>query len=496
MIAKSQPAAANDGWHGPAHACPWRSSTGRQRSLPAALRRPAFTLMELMIGIIILGLGMVMVATMFPVAWDRARTLNEQTIQQTVVANAHATVKSLVRVSSPSAADASSFLGDLNCNPDDLAVPVAACSFLGFASDTWVHALNMENIQIVDRRFVPPRNPPGVLFEDGPWRLEAAFSNVFIAELYQLAPNPFFPDSFFRAQVRFHQQVYPPVGRRQNVDVVTGEFTGDDHRWDEALDARRFCWAVFHRLREQLSGDCTNPQARGATRSFDLYYVTLRRPRPTFRYARQDPDPTLIPNPCLLDVIPVIPAARPADEDVMFPVQWRVQVQFPDTLLLERDPTTGLPNPNVTGIPTEIQVPPPELTNADARAMLVGMFPVGAQFIDEITGEVYKVVKRRVTGPNEDLAFLTLDREVYLEDIDLPEGDERCVTCQTLEWYYANDPPPRADLPELLRTVWVFPPPVEPGSMTSQEPRNGLTFAGSQPVVGIDIRTLNISPSG
>lgn len=448
-----------------------------------------------MIGIIILGLGLVMVATMFPVAWDRARTLNEQTIQQTVVANAHATVKSLVRVSSPSAAAASSFFGDLNCNPDDLAAPVAACSFVGFPSDTWVHALNMENIQIVNRRFVPPRNPSDAEYEDGPWRLEvtAPNINVFIAELYQLRPNPFFPDSFFRAQVRFHQQVHPPVGRRQNVDVVTGVFTGNDDRWDEALDARRFCWAVFHRLREQLSGDCRNPQARGTTRSFDLYYVTLRRPRPTFRYARQDPDSTLIPNPCSLDVIPVIPAARPADEDVMFPVPWRVQVQFPDTLLLARDPTTGLPNEDVTGIPTEIQVPPPELTNADAGAMLVGMFPVGAQFIDEITGDVYKVVKRRVTGDDEDLAFLTLDREVYLEDIDLPLDDPRCVVCQTVKQQYAQGLTPVADDPELLRTVWVFPPPVEARAAQGDAP---LIFAGSQPVVGIDIRTLNISPSG
>ncbi len=37
-------------------------------------RVTAFSLMELMIGIVILGLGLVMVATMFPVAWTRART--------------------------------------------------------------------------------------------------------------------------------------------------------------------------------------------------------------------------------------------------------------------------------------------------------------------------------------------------------------------------------------------------------------------------------------
>ena len=41
-----------------------------------------------MIGITILGLGMVMVATIFPVAWNRARTLSEYTVQRTVIAGA------------------------------------------------------------------------------------------------------------------------------------------------------------------------------------------------------------------------------------------------------------------------------------------------------------------------------------------------------------------------------------------------------------------------
>jgi hypothetical protein len=205
--------------------------------------------MELMIGIMILGLGLVMVATMFPVAWDRARTLNEQTIQQTVVASAHATVKSLVRVSSPSAADASSFFGDLVFSDAGIQHPITACC-PDFLADTWVHALNVENIQIVDpivaaRRFVPPRNPPpDPQYLDGPWRLEApAFDNVRVGYVLDLVEN-----SYFRAQVRFHQQVYPPMARRENVDD-DGVFTDADVRWDEALDSRRFSWAVFHRLR-------------------------------------------------------------------------------------------------------------------------------------------------------------------------------------------------------------------------------------------------------
>jgi hypothetical protein len=450
--------------------------------------------MELMIGIVILGLGMVMVATIFPVAWERARTLNEQTIQQSVVANAHATVKSLVRVSSPSsgtvptADDASSFFGDLVCDPAWPARPISACG-QDFASDTWVHALNVENVQLADRRFI----------REDPWRLEVhpPFTEAYLEN--DVAPA-IRESSFLRqAQVSLPQRVNPPMGRRGSVDAY-GVFTGDDDRWDDALAVRRFCWAVFHRMTTPLPGDCHTPQTRGATRSFDLYYVTLRRPRPTFRYARQDFDPSRVPSPCDIEFNyqngPVIPAARPADEDVMFPVPWRVQVQFPNTLVRERDPVTGELNPDITGIPTEIEVPHPDLADAEARVMLVEMFPVGARFIDEITGDVYGVVKRRVTGANGDRAILTLDREVFVEDIDLPDivvngvnaPDRRCESTPCLAGH--------VDPMEQLRTVWVFPPPVEAEISTSSAPRTSLTFVGSQPVVGIDIRTLNISPLG
>jgi len=42
---------------------------------------------------------------------------------------------------------------------------------------------------------------------------------------------------------------------------------------------------------------------------------------------------------------------------------------------------------------------------------------------------------------------------------------------------------------ERVRTVWVFPPPVQ-----SERAGEAPVFAGNHPVVGIDLRSLSISP--
>ena len=68
---------------------------------------------EMMIAIIILGLGLLMVATMFPVAWTRARDLAEFTNHNTASQAAQTTVQMLCRVYNPAIGlSVSSFLGD------------------------------------------------------------------------------------------------------------------------------------------------------------------------------------------------------------------------------------------------------------------------------------------------------------------------------------------------------------------------------------------------
>ncbi|UCC31846.1 MAG: prepilin-type N-terminal cleavage/methylation domain-containing protein, partial [Phycisphaerales bacterium] len=436
-----------------------------QHRLYEVRRRPAFSLLELMIGIIILGLGMVMVATMFPVGWNRARTLREYTVQKAVTANAHATVKSLVRVSSPTF-NASSLLGDLIYDPYNPVVISTCPDFYPQIGDTWVHALNLENIRVADRQFV----------SEDPWSIQDSDDQHLFRlgdpRNGELAGDPVCENSFFRKQISFHQRVYPPLR------ILPDNADNDQKRlWDDTLATRRFSWAVFHRLRELI--DPEDPDATRNVRAFDVYFVTLRRPNPTYRYARQSP--AAVPDACDLTraaADAVAPTALPPDNDVMFPVPWRVQVWFPDTLVARE---------TATGIPTEIMAPPPGVSGTpQVLAMWAQMFPTGIRFIDEITGDIYSVVKRRVTGDNAEQAHLTLDREVSIEDLDLTDTP-------------AGDPDPRCDpnlvgalYPcELLRTVWVFPPAVLP----TRDRQNVVVFEGSQPVADIEVQTVKIPPT-
>ena len=133
-------------------------------------------------------------------------------------------------------------------------------------------------------------------------------------------------------------------------------------------------------------------------------------------------------------------------------------------------------------------MPPEGLNGTDTGRMIIQMFPRGAWFIDELTGAVFQVVKRRVEG-ELDTAWLTLNREVFLEELLLDRDDPRCGTCGTFDpdnQIYA------VDNAERIRTVWVDPPPV-----LADPNRDGIaTFEGSQPVVDIEVRTLRLGPSG
>ena len=114
----------------------WRGSPERR-----APRHAGFTLLELMMAIVILGLGLVMVATMFPVAWTRARTMSETTARQTIVPTTESTLRGLVPVADASLTQGG-FAGDL--------VYVGDCSpgWIAAYSDTRVHALNMQNVRV------------------------------------------------------------------------------------------------------------------------------------------------------------------------------------------------------------------------------------------------------------------------------------------------------------------------------------------------------------
>ena len=292
------------------------------RSLAAEPPR-GFSLIELMVAIVILGLGLVMVATVFPIAWGRARQLSEVTTQVSITEGAKTAIGLLTRVDGLGY-NAASFVGDLVYCEEDTAhgIPNSIVMY----SDTRVHFLHMENLLVSPRAFVPSRlNPwledPGTDWSDSysPWQLErkpllGAFNPA--ATVCAWHPDVFAcRDTFLSPQVRFEQRVHPPIRRPRAADSVdlTGLFNGQDDEWDELLSTRRYAWAIFHRMPEPCMGqivedgvtytgpdewqvysaDIARKLAENAmescTHDFEVYYTMLRRPRSTLRFARQDP---------------------------------------------------------------------------------------------------------------------------------------------------------------------------------------------------------------
>jgi prepilin-type N-terminal cleavage/methylation domain-containing protein len=185
-----------------------------------AARGAGFSLVELMIAIVILGFGMIMVATLFPVGWERARQLSEYTMRQTVVGNAHTLMTLMARVDGLREVG-SSFAGDMIVRYNGGAPPFPVIPF--YLSDARVHALNMENLLVESHTLVPESDP------NNPHRQE------LVVPIFPDSPDPL----FIHPQIDFEDRVYPPLRRR-----ISQSFSMPDPLWDEALDDRRFAVAA------------------------------------------------------------------------------------------------------------------------------------------------------------------------------------------------------------------------------------------------------------
>ena len=478
-------------------------------------RRHAFSLIELMIAIVILGLGMVMVATMFPIAVSRARSLADATRTPSMENAARIAVSLSSRVDG---LEGSSFVGDMIIGRELLG---SNEDILVALSDTRVHQLNMENLRIgsnntgVIRSYVPFRSLP---WSGGrlSWHIDPPDFLLVPPGALQTQSDTYCngfgicKGSFQQPRVRFEDRLFPPQRPREHVSVegVFDESDIDD-QWDEILNGRRYAWAVLHRLREPVGPTRIDQillseeellaaavAARNKVRELDFYYVALRRPNATQRYAVQNPDtaPNVyhgsygdgdVVNYAMTSMPDRVPAALPPEEDVILPEPWRVQIQLPETIV---------PRAESTGIPTEVLVPPPALVQGSGGAspaaviMLADMFQAGTRFVDEVNGQVYKVVRERLTplGQNSGAQLgktLTLDREITLEDIEDQLPQDPAFPCAGCE---AN----LIDSQELLRTVWVFPLPVQ-----VDRPGNGVViYDGPQPVINIRVRSATLSP--
>lgn len=443
----------------------------RDRRPPWAGKRPnrrGFSLIEMMIAIVILGLGLIMVATMFPVAWGRARRLQEFTSQVSCTSIAETTVNLQMHVDdgadpigvapNDSPTDRISFAGDqIRLSMKQKAFPLDA--FLG--ADSRVHPLHMQNIRVNANEAAFVFENPYMLDPNDPLRL------LLDSDPEAQDDLPLGWKTYLEPQVGLIDRVYPPLPPRENV-LDSGVFDGEDSRWKAALDTRRFCWAVFHKLDEAYVASVNNSLGSQISkkRQFKMYYVTLRRTGATHRFARQDTELALLPDPDQRSK-PAKVQAMDEDEDLLFPVAWRVQILLPGDSIVFPDATT-----DPTGVRTEVMAGMTDdaESGTETNELVATMFRRGTQFIDEVNGRVYRVQRVRTNGDG-DLAFLTLDSEILGSDVD--DGEFR-----------GNG---NLESDEFLRTVWVFPPRVIGRDSNNN---NQPLFAGRPPVVAIETRSL------
>ncbi|MCP4591150.1 MAG: prepilin-type N-terminal cleavage/methylation domain-containing protein [bacterium] len=490
--------------HSHAGRWPWHARTA------AAVRRAsAFSLAELMIAIAILGLGLLVVASMFPIAWSKARDLSQHTAATAVAEAAAITFEQLARVDGASEClNYTSFAGDYVVETKAIIIPTGLphSSFnkvpvdAKAPSDTYVHPLSMENA-LMD---VPPSGGVSPVITEGTWLLmdgsRSGSDDLYWLDVHMDLGTVCGGEGtrgdilwYDQPQVLFHQRVHPALA-----PYPVGGSDPELQEWQDRLETRRYAWAVFHRLNEPIlhpTPPATSAQharfirerraAARTPRQFTLYYVTLRR-NPGQRFCRQDEDAAATSGSNI-----ALPHTVGNLNDVMFPTPWLVPLVVPQVVggsraLNYRDNTLSTQKDVVPrGLPTEVLVEADLNAGDDIREF----FPPGTWFIDSVNGETYRVTKRRLsdagfgdsrfvgnmTSPVE--ALLTLDREIFVDDLFDPG--------------VSIDPPYNqvpGTVPVASRRVWVFPPAIERVDSTT------WLVQGASPVADVNTRFKVIYP--
>jgi hypothetical protein len=479
-------------------------------------------MVELMFAVVILGIGMLITSSMFPIAWFKAREVAEATVVPALADAAEANIRLVCPPQSKNLvadlprATTSFFPGDW--------IPLAQPAPTGGGNrdhafiypDMRVHHLNAGNyLADTGEDF---RNDAGTLIPiaDDSWQLEDNL-DVMLADRNPLLTGFTNGDPTLDVlavplspHLRAHTRLSIPLDARP-ADTAD---TSVQSLWEERFELRRHCWSAFYRFNElpglsfdiesknDLNGDGTedaadrdlkialgNRRLRRA-RQLSMYYFTLKRPV-NARYARQagyDPDDS---SPTVVDL--ANPQARGPEFDVRLPVPWRFEAGL-----------KTLPSASAPGVPSEIHVP--------ANTLMAAVLDDGYVLLDDRVGQVFRITDRR-DGSVDGVAsvIFTLDRdytkaavedvpdyEPFLSDNE-PGETSRFNWARQGQWAEQgcnSDPDgPGCDLigkedEPARRTYWVFLPPVD-----RERGPNGIPlFNGSQPVVGVEVRQLTLAP--
>lgn len=477
--------------------------------------RSAFSLAELMIAIVILGIGLLITSSMFPIAWYKARDVAESAVLPALANSAELTVANQCRASAPPANvnaptyNSSFLLGDW--------LPAIAFRPLEMPAvvypDTRVHPLNLGNYLARSGEDFREEGTEWIPVSDDGWSLEDNLDLVF-------GGTP--EGSYFLGESELMRQLKVRAHVRLGLPLEARPLEKDDPEpqavalWTEKFELRRHCWAVFYKF-EQLSGlDYANFQsglftpnqlqaltAQGLKqpRKLTLYCFTLKRPVGA-RYARQlgyDPEDS-----SSQPIDPAAPEAMPNTPevtDLLLPVPWR----FAATLVT-------LPSAGVPGVPSEIFIP--YKSGTGGRNLMTDVLDVGFVLLDDRTGQVMKITNRQVDakppGQSEAGVILTLDRDYTVAEIEnVPEYEPKVADLSLSnpqkarynwekagDWFASGcDKNPTQAVCNLFREneperrfYWVFLPPVDPERGQNNTP----LFDGSQPVVGVEIRQMTL----
>ena len=490
--------------------------TPRRGRSPVA-RRSAFSLAEMMIAVVILGIGLLITSSMFPIAWYKARDVAEFT-NVTAATDAADVSTELFFKTAPYASWQSRFF------PGDWYPPIsfstaADDSDATLFPDTHVHAYNLGNYLVgyLEEEVDPFEPTETIMVSDQTWTLDdILYDSLSDPNVVQNVKA----NELYLAEIKPNARVVPPIDARPTPDDADDVL---DNLWYEKFNNRRYCWSVLYRFSDMpgIDGNVTDSPWFGCrqivtgcdtaatqlrdrlngSRRLSIYYVTMKRPVGA-RYARQVGYTRVgasgsWPVTARLDQ----PRARPPAEDVLLPSPWRIQA----TLLTVPADREAVP----TGVPSEIAVD---------DEVLFSMLQVDSTLIDDRTGQVFTITARRDVENQPNQAVFTLNaeytgRDIYAADytpfpadagpFSLPRTalnvnwiaywdfqhclrDKDCSdpdsTNFDLDTYWEDEPE--------IRTYWIFPPPVEATRLSNGVP----LFEDSQPVVGVEVRQMVIEP--
>ncbi|MBN1488566.1 MAG: prepilin-type N-terminal cleavage/methylation domain-containing protein [Phycisphaerae bacterium] len=438
-----------------------------------------FSLAELMVAIIILGIGMTMVATVFPVAIR----MSGDTVQMSIAHAASDAALATVQIRVPVAYNLN---GDMDADDLHLFDPSSPPPLYWPEPATFTEVSGWDGDVYVG---TAGGIPPGNAVEATRWAFALWMQNLpadwrtapfaGIADLDERPPVPDFTGPPFLLSdvtnpsrlpcVSLFDRVYPPVAVEVKYNrTLAGWDTTDpnlvdptdpgniasilDHVRSGELASRRYAWHVLHRRRAVTTAN--------ETRSLILTIVVTHRADLGARFARQYiplPPPPFTPADIpdgttgTWPLAPEDPSLGPPSPDTLFPQMWLVR-------LTEVNPSTGqltctravadlLPTSSTFII---ARTPPYNpMTQPDPE-----MFGFGA-------GMPHKVIRR-------------LEYPPYT-----PPGDLTVLEIAKTE--FMPPPPAMANV-----AVWVIPPPIERIGNASYR------FGDRSPVIGTFLREVDL----